>query len=297
MLTRVHAAPTRSPSIRTPGPLTRAWVLPAACAAMGASGSAAIASPYASTVDSYDAGADASASFTDPAAALGAPTRITSPGSPFGGATTPFQSAFGVGELVSIGQGGHLTVSFTNAVRNDALNPFGLDLIVFANTFYIDQDFPNGVAGPKFGTGGTIWLSNDGVNFVEVVGANTADAFPTLGYLDPSGPLTLTDPITGTIPSDFTRPVDPTFDPSGLALDAIIAGYAGSGGGLGIDIGALGFDFITHVRIENASGSGVRATIDGFADVAAVPAPAGVLAGVVVLGGASARRRRGHGAS
>lgn len=65
-----------------------------------------------------------------------------------------------------------------------------------------------------------------------------ADAgFPTLGFTD------ITDPFSspaGSVPTDFTRPVDPNFNPFGKSLAEVVAGYDGAGGGLGIDMARLG---------------------------------------------------------
>ena len=253
-------------------------------------GATASTTPYASSVISYDAGSNAAPGYTDPLAALGAPTRDTSPTSEFGGAVTPFQSAFGPDELVSIGEGGHLTIAFDHAVTNDPNNPFGIDLLIFGNASYTDVAYPDGLAGGLLAEGGTIAVSADGIHFVDVPGLDADGAFPTLGYLDPTGAATEfgQPPITGTIESDFTKPVDPALDMTGLTLAEIIAAYDGSGGGVGIDVGALGLDSITHVRIDNPLGSGFTPEIDAFADVA-VPAPSAV--GLLLLGAAARRRR------
>lgn len=255
--------------------------------------SVAMADPYADTVVDYTPGLNPVSGFTDAAASLGEPTRVTNPASPFGGATTPFQAAFGTDEIVSIGEGGSLTVAFDTPVTDDPLNPFGIDLLVFGNAFYTDTAFPNGVAGGIFSEGGVIEVSADGVNFVAVPGLDADGAFPTLGFLDPSGAVTFGgNPVTGTVESDFTKPVDPTFDPTGLGLSAILAGYDGSGGGVGIDLAPLGLSEVSFVRISNPLGSGVTPEIDGFADVAPVPEPTGL----AVLGGLAglAMVRRGR---
>ena len=249
--------------------------------------------PFADRVVSYTPGTGVAAGFDDPTTALGAPTRFTSPNSPFGGATTPFQGAFGDDEVVTVGEGGSLTVAFDTAVTNDALNPFGIDLLIFGNQAFFDADFPNGVAGAPFAdAGGVIEVSADGINFIEVPNVTPEGGFPTLGFLDPTAPLTFGGTVAdGTIPSDFTKPVDPSFDLTGLTLDQILAGYDGSGGGLGIDIGALGLDEISYVRITNPFGSGGTPEVDAFADVRAIPSPSAVSL-VAVAGVAAWRRRR-----
>ena len=111
--------------------------------------------------------------------------------------------------------------------------------------------------------------------------------FPTLGYQD------VTDPFTsppGSVLTDFTRPVDPLFDPAHKSLAEIIAGYDGSGGGAGVDIGALGLTDISYVRISFLGTSG-DLQVDAMADVTPVPSP-GLLGSVSVAGLAAARWRR-----
>lgn len=240
---------------------------------------------FADTVVSYTEGTGAG-TFNNPNDALGEPTRITDPGGTFGGPVTPFASAFGSGELVTIGEGGQLTVSFSSPVVDDPLNPFGIDLLVFGNAFLFDADFPNGIVqGPLFSEGGIIEVSANGTDFFTITGIDADGSFPTLGFNDPTAanPSDLTD---------FTRPVDPsfTFNP-GDTLNTIIAGYNGSGGGAGIDLATVGLSEISFVRISNPIGSGVTPEIDGFADVTAVPEPS-CLALVGVAGVSLVLRRR-----
>ena len=264
-----------------------------ACA-IGAQAHGQTADPFADSVVGYTPGDGVGAGFDDPTAALGEPTRVTSPDSSFGGAVTPFQSAFGTDELVTVGRGGQLTVAFDEPVRNDPGNPFGIDLLVFGNAAFSDNDFPNGIVGGIFAEGGTVSVSADGVNFFEIAGAAADGAFPTNGFTDPSAPFTTGGVVaTGTIPSDFTKPVDPSFDPAGLTLADILAAYDGSGGGVGIDIGTVGLSEISFVRITNAIDAAGTPEIDGFADVA-VPTPgaASLLAGAGIL---AMRRRRARG--
>ena len=73
--------------------------------------------------------------FIDPTTALGEPTRFTSEPQLFGGAVTPFQSPFRANEVVSIGEGGRLVLEFDEPVVDDPANPFGIDLLIFGNSF------------------------------------------------------------------------------------------------------------------------------------------------------------------
>ncbi|MEM9347405.1 MAG: hypothetical protein AAGB26_12385 [Planctomycetota bacterium] len=233
----------------------------------------AAADPWADLVVSYTQGSNPVAGFTDPNSALGEPTRDTSPTSTFGGAVTPFQAAFGTDEIVSIGAGGQLTVSFDEPVFDDADNPFGIDLLVFGNSFYTYNPSSQSATGGAFTEGGVIEVSANGTDFFTVPNTAADGLFPTNGYTDPSRDLTSLGPgggvAVGTIPADFTRPVDPALSVgAGDTLDDILEFYDGSGGGVGIDLAAVGLSEVSFVRISNPLGSSTTPEIDGFADVA-----------------------------
>jgi hypothetical protein len=231
------------------------------------------ADPWADAVVQYAPGGNAPAGYTTPEAALGKPTLFTDPLGMFGGVVTPINSSFGVGETVSLGAGGSLTLRFAEPVTNDALNPFGIDLIVFGNAFFTGDFFTPGepaLVEGIFAEGGSIAVSADGVTFSDVPGE--ADGlFPTNAYADITQPFTTTP---GAVEADFTRPVDPAFNPIGKTFSQIIAGYEGSGGGLGVDIGPTGLSSISYVRITNPDGAAFIPEIDALADVASVPEPA-----------------------
>ena len=227
----------------------------------------------------------------NPLTALGEPTRYTGDAATFGGPTSPFNAPYRDHEVVTLGAGGTLTLRFDEPVINHPLNPFGIDLLIFGNAFYtlVGDYGPNGVASSAFpDEGGKIEVSANGVHFVTVSGS--ADrAFPTVGYLDVVDPSTS---AAGTVLSDFTKPVDPSFNPTGLNTAQIIAGYNGSGGGFGIDLTSVGLSSITHIRFSNPAGSLTTPEIDAVADVAAVPEPAtlGMLA--IAAAGMLIRQRR-----
>lgn len=250
---------------------------------------AVAADPWADAVVSYDPGTNPDAGYTTAASALGAPTRFTNPTDPYGGVVTPLSAPWGTDETVSIGAGGQLTVRFDEPVTNHAANPFGIDLIIFGNSFFTGSFFggppdfaynPSGIVGAVIGEGGDIEVSSDGNVFVPVTGA--ADGlYPTNGYADVSGPFTTTP---GAVKARFTQPVDPAFNPVGKTFAEVIAGYDGAGGGLGIDIGAAGLSSISYVRITNPAGATDTPDIDAFADVAPIPEPS---AGAIFLIGAA----------
>ncbi len=252
-------------------------------------------SPWAVEVIGYDPGTTATPGFVDSQTALGEPERFTGEGA-FPGVVSPFNPPFGMDEIVSIGEGGHLTVRFDRPITNDGSHLFGVDLIILGNGGFIDSDFPNGVVGDPptmFGLDeARLELSADGVNWQDA-GLFTEGFAPAMGYID-AGAF---DSEPGDVPTDFTRPLDPSLTPedfAGLDIDGLRALYDGSGGGTGIDVASLhgaddGFLFARiSVADDGDLNSSLNAEIDG---IAVVPTPPGAL---VLLGGlgAIARRRR-----
>ena len=255
-----------------------------ACATLGLAGatSAAGPDPWADRVVSFTAGKNPAPGYADPTTALGEPSRFTGVGS-FPGAVTPFNPPFDTDQLVSLGAGGELIVAFDEPVRNDPLNPFGIDLLVFGSTGFVDTSFPNGLVGGLFGNeGGSISVSPDGTSWFDVAGVVGDGIFPTMGYQDLTGPY---DPMAGSLPTDFTVPVDPTFDPMGSTFAEIVAAYSGSGGGAGVDIGSLGLSEISFIRVRHAAGLPGSPEIDAFADVRAVPGPGTAVIAMLALAG------------
>ncbi|MBL9119332.1 MAG: hypothetical protein JNL80_05385 [Phycisphaerae bacterium] len=245
--------------------------------------SATAETPFASSVVSYVPGIGAAAAYTNPQAALGSPERMTGDGfSPQ--AVTPFQPAFLPSEIVSLGMGGSLVLAFDHDVLDDPANPFGLDLIVFGNSFCADAQAPNGVVGSMYSEGGTISVSPDGVSWTTVVGLAADGPLPTLGFRD----VTPYSTTPGRVLTDFTRPVDPAQNVEvlvGASWEAINNAYDGSGGGAAIDIGSLGLTSIRFVRVEGNRAFGFSPEIDAVADVAPL-APVADLDGDGVVGAA-----------
>jgi hypothetical protein len=256
--------------------LARTLVLHAAVLALITQPATAGDDPHADGLISYGQGTNPASGFTDPATALGPPERFTGEGV-FPTVVSAFNPPFGTDEIVSIGAGGHLAVSFDTPVTDDPGNPFGIDLLIFGNAGFIDDSFPNSTVGGLFGDdGGVIEVSPDGITWFVIVDVRADGLFPTIGWLD-AGPY---DTEPGTMPTDFTRPVDPSLlvdDFMGLTNTEVITLYGGSGGGAGVDIGAVGLSAICCVRIVNADTPETpNIEIDAFADVAPAPNPADV---------------------
>jgi hypothetical protein len=251
-----------------------------AAALLALAGPSAAAANTAALVLDYQPGSGPAAGYTNPAAILGEPSRVTP--DPFGGPVDPFSPPWQAGQLLSVGAGGGVTVQFAAPVLNDPLNPFGLDFLIFGSAGFVitNGDFTGGGV-----TDGSLFSHNTGATRVSV----SADGL-TYYTLD----LTLAPTVDGLWPTDgegdFTRPVDPALtagDLAGDGLAGIRAHYAGSAGGTGFDLAwardgegrAVLLPAAQYVRIEVLSG---RAEVDGL--VAVVPEPgAAVLA---ALGGA-----------
>lgn len=222
--------------------------------------------PHADAVVAYEIGVDGNPAYADPATALGPPERFTGEGV-FPGVVSPFNPPFGTDEIVSIGKGGVLVVRFDTPVTDDPDNPFGIDLLVFGNAFFTDASYPEGRVDGFLAEGGTIEVSRDGVTWTPVPGIDADGLFPTAGYLD-GGPY---DGEHGTVETDFTRPVDPALgvdDFLGLDHAGVLTLYRGAGGGAGVDLGALGLDAISYVRIGNPPDAPSDIEIDALSDVA-----------------------------
>ncbi|MED5381755.1 MAG: hypothetical protein VYC47_04220, partial [Verrucomicrobiota bacterium] len=229
------------------------------------------ATPFAAEVVSYEPGTgfatdwSSGAGFTDEEAILGAPAREM-PGE-WGGPITPFSPPYRLDQILSVGEGGQVTLKFARPIRDEALNPFGLDFIVFGGAGFTitNGDFSGGgiTDGSLFGQadGETrVSVSTDGETWF-VLDPELAPAFDTYYPTDGSG--------------EFGLPVNPALAKGDFA-DAGVAKftelYAGSGGGVGYDIGwsvdATGkpvtLGQAQFIRLEVLSG---KAEMDAVSDV------------------------------
>jgi len=228
---------------------------------------AAAATNFAARVVAYEPGLNYAEGFTNTETVLGDISRVN----PFGDAVEPFNPPYGRAQILSIGEGGSVTIQFDEPVWNHRRNPFGVDFIIFGNSgFIITNDF-DPVTYEWIGTPATdgslfganpgvtrVSVSRDGRRFYELSGAPTVDTlFPTDG--------------TG----DSSVAVDPALseaDFAGATLADIRARYGGSAGGTGFDISSargphgrrVPLSFIRFVRVEVLSG---KAEIDAFSAV------------------------------
>jgi hypothetical protein len=215
---------------------------------------------FASGVISYNPGTGFSPNFTNSSAALGAPTS--------GSGITPFAPPFSTSQIVSVGAGGSLTLQFSTPIVNNPANAYGIDMMIFGNSFFVVTSG----SGSSAITSGAIFTSTVSTR-VEV----SADG-STWFTLDPN-----LAPNVGTLfPTDGTgnplAPVNPALTSAsfnGLNLSGIRSLYSGSAGGAGFDLSwardgdgnSVDLQSASFLRIDVLSG---RTQIDA---ISIVPEP------------------------
>jgi hypothetical protein len=211
------------------------------------------AAQYAAAVASYNAGTTPAAGFTAPATALGSPERLTGEGS-FPSVVSPFSPPFLASEIVSVGEGGHITLRLSHYAIPQATGP---EIGVFENIGLIDTSFPNGVAGSPAATFGIdsalVDVSANGTTWVSL--GNIAFDIPANGYTD------VTDPFAGaagSVPSDFQKPFTGDLNSFSSLRYSDAAGpdmldlLSGSGGGKWLDISGAGLAQVGFIRFSVA---------------------------------------------
>ena len=213
--------------------------------------------------------------YTNPAAVLGRPAlQFLDSGVP--SRTTiinpPYDTApDGSDVITSISAGGQITVNMGRKVYDDPNNPYGVDLIVYGNSFFwdlntsasiIDETDLNATlfsGNAYYGHATTVSVSQDGTNWFTYT--NTPALFPDNAYRWDDANDSWTDEELNP-----TRPLNPfvyTNEVTGLSVAGELDRFAGAAGGTGYDLAASGFPWIQFVRVE--PGPGVSTTIDAIA--------------------------------
>lgn len=252
-------------------------------------------SPYATELISQNGAYGGASLYNNPNAVLGEPTRIAAD-TPAGNnpyhislvqpaqnhdlagnniLTTLSRTANGAGGFTY----GSITVKFDHPVLDDPANPYGIDLNVFGNAFYVGSGFATeatdmrvyNLTGNDFPEPVVISVSPDNINWYTYGNGPYGDTpFPTQGYYWSSGQYDATGNGWTTSPTDFTKPVNPTLatmlGTSSIAAADAMSTYVNSGGGTGIDLASSGFASIEYVRVESTV-QFLNGEIDAVADV------------------------------
>ncbi len=260
-------------------------------------------SPFATSVVSAT-GFTAGASYSDPTALLGSPsTRFGGPGTTYLERTKLVEGQYGTDAagdplITRIGATQSVTVTFDHDIVDDPANPYGIDFIVFGNSFFVGNGFADdstnlntfGLTGDVFGVGEQVSVSPDDINWYTYTNPLANTLFPTNAYQWDRTSASWTDNLL-----DFTKPVNPSLTAASFAgksaADAIDM-YGGSAGGAGFDLAPSGFSSIRYIRVTGIAGS-PAGVIDGFADVAPIhPTPEPATFAALGLGALAFVRRR-----
>jgi len=267
-------------------------------------GIAAHGDPFAVEVVEYGGLGDSP--YNDPSTVLGRPTiSIFDSWAGPAGADVGISMVYGTwtpDTVLSLNSGGYVTVRFDGPVYNDPLNAYGMDFIVFGNSFFpgksgwVDADtdmaaYRINSAGGVFGSAEpmVVSVSQDGTTWYTFTSKTAGEYWPTQAFAQWDAVNGQWDPDSI---ADFTRPMNPDLLPisfGNLTVAEALLLYDGSAGGTAFDIGELGLDWIEYVRVEG------KGNIDAFARASAEnvnPVPEPASAAVLLIGiGLFARRR------
>jgi hypothetical protein len=241
------------------------------------------ADPWADAVVDAHWGLNGSGLYNDPQSVLGAPAthyydallRVRRPVSLISGAYN-LDAPNGNRLVTTITDGQFIKVRFNEPVEDHPRNPFGIDLIVFGNSFFVG----NGFALPEtdmesfilraalFAEPVTVAVSESGLGnprthpaewYVYERGPFADGLFPTNGFLWDRATR------SWSAQAEFTLAVKPSLtvsDFGGLSGGKAVELYECSGGGTGFDLSESGFRSIQYVYLTSRGGE-----VDALADV------------------------------
>jgi hypothetical protein len=176
--------------------------------------------------------------------------------------------------IVTLNNGSSIIARFDHPVLDNPANPYGIDFIVFGNTFFTGTGFTSDSA--NFNT-----FNMTGGSFSEPTKISVSPGYTGQPGEDPGNPATWpwyryeNGPYGDTVfPTqaykwnragtnwteellDYTKPVNPVlqtrFAAGSLSVADGIDLYDGSGGGTGFDLGVSGFASIRYIKAEGIS--------------------------------------------
>ncbi len=249
---------------------------------------AAASDDWARAVIEYVRGANAANGYTNAPAALGEAARTTLDWNE-PAAVTVINPAWLPSQVVSIGDGGQLTLELGAAAANedDPVHPYGVDLLVYGNALFGAASTAGFYSAPWVGISAEpaeIWVGADTQTWCRAR-APWADSYMPTQSLDEDGN-----------PSDYLRPANPALLTNAWfeaeppwSYSNTVAAYEGAAGGCPVDLGDLltaagaptNLAWVCYVKLVDVAGSG-STEIDAVARVASVP-EGGVLGGLLLI--------------
>ena len=222
---------------------------------------------------------DAAAPYNNPAAVLGRPTlRFFDP---YDGDVTdrvsiiddPYNVTPGGGDVITeIKSGGQITVNMGRKIYDDPNNPYGVDLIVYGNSFFSASGTSGTISDATdlsvatlstgiFGHSTIVSVSQDGTNWYAF--SNTPVLFPDNAYRWDETNESWTDEEMNP-----TKPLNPFINTNNFGGQTVASGldqFIGAAGGTGYALRSSGFPWIQYVRVQ--PGPGTYTVIDAIAAV------------------------------
>ena len=180
--------------------------------------------------------------------------------------------------ICEISVGGYITVKMASPIYHNPNNPYGLDFIVFGNSFYVDiggsivnnltdmDSLPIAGLSGTYGHTTTVSVSQDGTNWF---------TYPYVPFLLPSDAYQWDDfnHVWKNEVASESKPVNPTLNfPSGAMVSNVVDQYVGANGGTGYSLQPSGLPWIQYIRIwagtsTNDTSSGDYTVIDAIGTV------------------------------
>ncbi len=208
----------------------------------------------------------------------------------------PYWTAPDGGDVITeISSGGQITLKMGRKIYDDPNNPYGVDFIVYGNSFFqasgISSPISDGteldgvfLGSSPVGHPMTVSVSQDGTNWFTY--SNTPVLFPDNAYRWDDTNDSWTDEEMNP-----TKPLNPSVYTNNFGGQSVAGGldqFIGAAGGSGYDLKASGMPWIQYIRVQ--PGAGTYTVIDAVAAVNPVVVgdalsitPANIAAGITNL--------------